>query len=75
MLSEKHRRDHVNTRDKLLRDIDTIRTSINTNWQDLAALNLSSSDRRKIRHHIKWCVLQLNMLLLQLEHEEADDDA
>ena len=63
----------MNNQDKLIRDIDTLRESIKTDWQDMAGRNLTAPQRRDIRKHIAWCINELNTLLLRLEFDGITD--
>lgn len=58
--------------EKLRRDIETLRESMRLGWQELATAQLDASERKGLIKNIKWCALQLNMLLITLEHG-ADD--
>jgi hypothetical protein len=46
-------------KDKLLRDIDTLRESIRLDWVDLARLSLTQEERGGIRQHIELCFREL----------------
>jgi hypothetical protein len=52
--------------EKLLRDIETLRTSIRTDWADLATKSLSKEDRAGVREHLEICSAELKNLLEQL---------
>ena len=52
---------------RVVRDIETLQESLRQDWQDLAALELSQSERNDVRKHMKWCAAQLNYLVVQLE--------
>ena len=55
-------------RERLIRDIVTLRESINRDWADLASLSsLSHDDRTAIRTHIEQCVQDLKNLIERLE--------
>ncbi len=60
--------------DRLIRDIETLKESINLNWKDLSRMDLSAAEKRGIKKHIKWCVHHLNCLLIQLEHGEETNE-
>jgi hypothetical protein len=54
-------------KEKLIRDITTIRESINRDWADLSSLlSLSHDDRTAIRTHIEQCVQDLKELTERL---------
>lgn len=57
---------------KLKRDIDTLKESMRLGWHELATANHSADERRGLIKSIKWCALQLNMLLIALEHGVDD---
>jgi hypothetical protein len=55
-------------KEKLIRDITTIRESINRDWADLSSLlSLSHDDRTAIRTHIEQCVQDLKELTERLD--------
>lgn len=56
----------MNQKDKLLRDIETLRESMRRDWKDLATLQLSIEDRAGIKQHIAWCQNELKELLSKL---------
>jgi hypothetical protein len=51
----------------LLRDIRTIRETINRDWADLTHLSLSHDERTALRAHIEQCVLDLKGLIERLD--------
>ncbi len=51
---------------KLIREIETLRESIRTDWQDLATKPLQPNDRKEIRQHIDSCIADLKIVLEQL---------
>ena len=57
-------------KDKLLRDIDTLRESIHLNWRDVGSLNLSAEEVIGIKKHIKWCTDELQELNSQLDMDD-----
>ena len=55
-------------KERLIRDIATIKESINRDWADLASLSsLSHDERTAIRAHIEQCVQDLKNLIERLE--------
>jgi len=53
---------------RLIRDIITLRDSINRDWADLTSLSsLSHDERTAIRGHIEQCVQDLQNLTERLE--------
>ena len=55
-------------KERLIRDITTIRESINRDWADLSSiLSLSHDDRTAIRAHIEQCVQDLKELTNRLD--------
>lgn len=56
--------------EKLARDIDTLRYSIRTEWQEVGAKDLSAAERQQLMNHIRWCANELNLLLQKFEHLE-----
>jgi hypothetical protein len=58
----------MTVKEKLIRDITTIRVSINRDWADLSSvLSLSHDDRTAIRAHIEQCVQDLKELTNRLD--------
>lgn len=53
-------------KEKLLRDIETLRESMRRDWKDLAALHLDPEDRAGIKKHIEWCQQELAELVAKL---------
>jgi hypothetical protein len=49
-------------REKLLRDIDTLRESIRQEWTDMAQLSLTAEERARIGRHIQLCIEELHDL-------------
>jgi hypothetical protein len=60
-------------REKLLRDIQGLRESINLNWVDLARLDLSSDERAGIRQNTELLVAELQELLKRLSASDSID--
>ena len=59
----------------LIRDITTIRESINRDWADLSSiLSLSHDDRTAIRAHIERCVQDLKELTERLDRLAPDSN-
>jgi len=55
-------------KERLIRDIVTLRESINRDWADLTSLSsLSHDERTAIRFHIEQCVQDLNNLTERLK--------
>ena len=55
-------------KEKLTRDIVTLKELINRDWADLASLSsLSHDERTAIRAHIEQCVQDLKNLIERLE--------
>jgi hypothetical protein len=51
----------------LLRDIHTVRETINRDWADLTSLSLSHDERTALRAHIEQCVQDLKGLIERLD--------
>jgi len=49
-------------KEKLLRNIETLRNSLNLDWADLGSKNLSGAERREIETHLDWCIEELRRL-------------
>lgn len=54
-------------KDVLLRDIATIRDTINRDWHDITSLSLSHDERTALRAHIEKCVHELKGLVERLD--------
>ena len=54
-------------KDILLRDIDTVKATINRDWHDITSLSLSHDERTALRAHIEHCVQELRGLLGRLD--------
>ena len=55
-------------KEKLMRDIRTVRETINRDWADLtSSLSLSHDERTALRAHIEQCVQDLNVLIERLD--------
>ena len=52
--------------EKLLRDIATLKDSIEIEWDDLASNPLRETERESIRVHIEQCQAELQTLLERL---------
>jgi hypothetical protein len=62
-------------KENLIRDITTIRESINRDWADLSSiLSLSHDDRTAIRAHIEQCVQDLKDLTKRLDRLSPDSN-
>ena len=53
--------------EKLIRDIKTLKESIQRDWHDLGTKNLSPGDRADIRKHIDSCDAELRDLRERLD--------
>ena len=51
---------------KLLRDIHTLRESIQIDWEELYSNPLREEERREIRKHLELCQAELKTLIEQL---------
>jgi hypothetical protein len=60
--------------EKLKSDLDTLRESIQRDWQDLARAP-TARDRESILEHLMWCDGELAGLRTRLEAATDDDDA
>ena len=49
--------------EKLIRDIQTLRESIQIDWADLASNPLREEERKNIRMHIELCQIELKNFL------------
>jgi len=56
----------MNETEKLLRDIETLRSSLRIDWSDLTSMSLSKEERTGIREHIEIAREELNTLLERL---------
>ncbi|HVO95364.1 MAG TPA: hypothetical protein VMT22_21085 [Terriglobales bacterium] len=54
-------------KEMLLRDIRTVRETINRDWADLTRLSLSHDERTALRAHIEQCVEDLKGLTKRLD--------
>jgi hypothetical protein len=54
-------------REKLIRDIETLRASIRQDWADLARLSLTAEDRAGIGRHVQLCIEELHDLIGRLD--------
>lgn len=59
--------------EKLLRDITTLKESIEIEWDDLASNPLREEEREKIRLHIEQCQAELQNLLERLTAVAEDN--
>ena len=50
----------------LKRDIDLLLDSTREDWENLQKPDLSAADRKRIRHHINYCVDELKKLTMRL---------
>ena len=60
--------------EKLLRDIEALRESIEIEWDDLASNPLREAERDSIRLHIERCQAELQTLLARLTMD-ADNNS
>lgn len=63
-------------REKIERDIATLRESLRLDFEELGRMNLDRQGRRNLRTHAAWCVHSLNGLIIwldQLDKQEEDD--
>ena len=60
---------------KLLRDIHTLRESIQIDWEELYSNPLREDERREIRKHLGLCQAELKTLLEKLEGFEDDNSS
>ncbi|MEJ2373939.1 MAG: hypothetical protein P8Y71_00550 [Pseudolabrys sp.] len=51
----------------LLRDIATVKATIDRDWADLNQLSLAREERRMLRVHIERCVQDLKALMERLD--------
>jgi hypothetical protein len=61
----------MTARDKIIRDIDTLKETVRLDWRDLATLNLQPSDRAAIRRHIDQCIMDLTDLRAQVDPDHV----
>ena len=59
--------------EKLLRDIHTLRESINIDWDDLYSNPLREEERRQLRTHLELCQAELKALIERLWVLEEDN--
>lgn len=52
----------MSQKEKLIRDIETLRESVRQDWRDLSVLQLSQEDRSGIKKHIQCCLDELKDL-------------
>ncbi len=58
--------------EKLLRDIHTLRESIQIDWDELYSNPLREEERREIRTHLELCQTELKFLIERLRAFEDD---
>ena len=58
--------------EKLLRDIHTLRQSIQIDWDELYSNPLREEERREIRAHLELCQAELKTLIERLRAFEDD---
>jgi hypothetical protein len=59
--------------EKLIRDIETLRESLQHDWVDLGTKSLSSAERHQIQQHIDWATTELKALYDRLIASKADE--
>ena len=62
----------MNDTGKLLRDIHTLRESIQIDWEELYSNPLREEERREIRKHLELCQAELKTLIERLRALEED---
>jgi hypothetical protein len=60
----------MNEIEKLLRDIQSLRESIQIDWDDLYSNPLREEERRDIRAHLQLCQVELKTLIERLHSFE-----
>ena len=58
--------------EKLLRDIHTLRESIQIDWEELYSNPLREEERREIRKHLELCQAELKTLIEKLMGLDED---
>ncbi|BDV36509.1 MULTISPECIES: hypothetical protein [Methylocystis] len=58
--------------EKLLRDIHTLRESIQIDWGELYSNPLREAERNEIRTHLELCQAELGILIERLKKFEDD---
>lgn len=61
--------------EKLLRDIHTLRESIQIDWEELCSNPLREAERREVRKHMEICQAELKELLDRLSRLDLDSVA
>ena len=61
-------------KETLLRNITTVRETINQDWADLTSLSLSHDERTALREHIEQCVQDLKELTKRLNELTPESD-
>jgi len=59
--------------EKLLRDIHTLRESIQIDWDELYSNPLREEERKEIRRHLELCQAELKALIERLWTLEEDN--
>lgn len=64
-------------REKIERDIETLRESLRMDFEELGRMNLDKQGRRNLRTHAAWCAQSLQGLIIWLDQldKREDDDA
>ena len=57
----------MTSQEKLYRDIETLKDSIQRNWYEINTKPLSLEERQGIKKNIKWCLDKLGSLYEKLE--------
>lgn len=60
----------MTSKDKIIRDMETLKESIRLDYLELTKLDLTPEDRRNIRDHIQSCVEFLRDLYAKLERKD-----
>lgn len=53
--------------EKLQRNIDMLKESIQLNWKDIQVTSLSMKEKQGLRDSIAWCTEELRSLLVQID--------
>jgi hypothetical protein len=61
-------------KEALLRNITTVRETIDRDWADLTSLSLSHEERTALREHIEQCVQELKGLIKRLDELMPESD-
>jgi len=61
-------------RERLLRDIETLRLSIRQDWADMAQLVLTAEERAGVARHIQLCIEELHALFRRLDETKKGEN-